>query len=335
MRVGAHLTIAKGLPAAAHLARSVGANTFQYFTRNPRGGAVRAMGDEEIGLWLRLREQLDLRPVVGHLPYTVNLAANKPETWDFARRVVREDLVRAARYGAEFFVVHPGSHLGDGVEAGSERIARALADVLESVEAAEAGPAGSSGSKGGTVILLETMAGQGSEVGFRPHQLRHIMELLGWPERVGVCLDSCHLFAAGYDLRTHAGIDEFLAEMDAAVGLERVLAMHLNDSKVPLGARRDRHELLGRGHLGEAGMRALLTHPFIRQLPLLIETPVEDYPQYADEIRRARAYAGASPVLEEDQPAVAAAEATANPPAGKTSMGPAAGGAAARGGSAG
>lgn len=289
MRVGAHLTIARGLPAAAHLARSVGANTFQYFTRNPRGGAVRAMGDEEIGEWLRLREELDLRPVVGHLPYTVNLAANKPEIWDFARRVVREDMARAARYGAEFFVVHPGSHLGDGVEAGSERIARALADVLES---AGDGAGGGRDGGGGTVILLETMAGQGSEVGFRPHQLRHIMELLGWPGRLGVCLDSCHLFAAGYDLRTHEGIDDLLAELDAAVGLERVRAMHLNDSKVPLGARRDRHELLGRGHLGEEGMRALLTHPFIRGLPLLIETPVADYPDYADEIRRAREYAG-------------------------------------------
>lgn len=279
MRIGAHLTIARGLPAAAELARAVGANTFQYFTRNPRGGAVRAMGDEEIEAWLRLREELDLRPMVGHLPYTVNLAANKQETWDFARRVLREDLDRAARYGAELFVVHPGSHLGDGVEAGIERIARALADVLAAAE-------------GETLLLLETMAGQGSEVGFRLEQHRRIMELLGWPERLGVCLDSCHLFAAGYDLRTREGIDALLAEMDAAVGLERVRAMHLNDSKVPLGARKDRHELLGRGHLGEAGMRALLTHPFIRGLPLLIETPVEDYPEYAGEIRLARAYAG-------------------------------------------
>lgn len=277
--MGAHLTIAKGLPEAARLAERVGANTFQYFTRNPRGGAVRAMGEDEVRRWLLLRSELDLFPVVGHLPYTVNLAANKTETWEFAKRVIKEDLERAGLYGAEFLAVHPGSHLGDGVEAGIDRIARALDEVLNAVETP-------------TVLLLETMAGQGSEVGFEPRQLGAIIDRLGRPDNVGVCLDSCHLFAAGFDLRTPAGIEGMLAEMDRSFGLGRVRAMHLNDSKAPLGSRRDRHELLGRGHLGEAGLRALLGHPFIRSLPLLIETPVEDYLEYAGEIRKAREYAG-------------------------------------------
>ncbi len=281
MRVGAHLTIAKGLPEAARLARRVGANTFQYFTRNPRGGAVRSMSDGEIAAWSLLRREYDIFPVVGHLPYTVNLAAPADATWGFAKRVLREDLERAGAYGAEFLVVHPGSHGGEGVERGVARIAAALEEVFEAVE-------------GPTMLLLETMAGQGSEVGFEPRHLDGIIERLGRTERIGVCLDSCHLFAAGFDLRTHEGIDAMLAEMDRAVGLERVRAMHLNDSKVPLGGRRDRHELLGQGHLGEEGMAALLTHPFIRKLPLLIETPVKEYTDYAGEIRLARAFAGAA-----------------------------------------
>lgn len=278
MRVGAHLTIARGLPEAARLAERIGADTFQYFTRNPRGGAVRAMDGEEIRTWRALRERLGLGPLVGHLPYTVNLAANREETRAFAVRVLREDLERAGRYGAETLTVHPGSHLGDGVEAGIDRIARSLDAVLDGLDTP-------------TVLLLETMAGQGSEVGFAPEQLGAIIARLGRPANVGVCLDSCHLFAAGFDLRTHAGIDALLEALEEAVGLERVRAMHLNDSRIPLGGRRDRHELLGRGHLGEAGMAALLTHPFIRGLPLLIETPVAEYIQYGDEIRRARAWA--------------------------------------------
>ncbi len=279
MRVGAHLTIAKGLPEAARLARRIGANTFQYFTRNPRGGAVRSMDAAEIAAWREARAELDLYPVVGHLPYTVNLAARREETRAFATRVLREDLARAAEYGADYLVVHPGSHGGDGVEAGCERIARSLAEVLE-------------GGDGRVTLLLETMAGQGTEVGFAPAHLGRIIDLLGRPRHLGVCLDSCHLFAAGYDLRRTEGIDALLEELDRAVGLERVAALHLNDSKVPLGGRRDRHELLGRGHLGDEGLRTLLGHPFIRTLPWLIETTVEDYLDYADEIRRARELAG-------------------------------------------
>ncbi len=278
MRIGAHLTIAKGLPEAARLAGRIGADTFQYFTRNPRGGAVRGMGEDEIRAFWALREEAGLGPIVGHLPYTVNLAAGREETRAFAVRVLREDLERAGLYGAESLAVHPGSHGGDGVEAGIERIVRSLDAVLDGL----ASP---------TALLLETMAGQGSEVGFTPDHLGAILDRLGRPANVGVCLDSCHLFAAGFDLRTHAGIDALLEALEAAVGLERVRAMHLNDSKTPLGSRRDRHELLGRGHLGEAGMISLLTHPFLRRLPLLIETPVAEYIEYGDEIRRARAWA--------------------------------------------
>ncbi len=279
LRLGCHLTIAQGLPKAVRLAEAVGANTFQFFTRNPRGSQVREMGEEEIARWKELRREKDLYPVVGHLPYTVNLAASRPETWDFGRRVLREDLERARRYGAEYFCVHPGSHGGAGEEEAIRRIARAIAWALEGLE-------------GETVLLLETMAGQGSEVGYRPEHLGRIMEELGWPERVGVCLDSCHLFAAGYDLETGEGIEAMLEEMDRSFGLERIKAMHLNDSRYPRGSRRDRHEFLGKGHLGPRGMRAILTHPFLSQLPLIIETQVKDYLDYAGEIKAALRFAG-------------------------------------------
>ncbi|MBX6378317.1 MAG: deoxyribonuclease IV, partial [Clostridia bacterium] len=257
MRIGAHLTIAKGLPAAAELAVAVGANTFGFFTRNPRGGAVRAMPGAEIQQWQALRRERDLFPIVGHLPYTVNLASAKPETRSFARRVIREDLERAAVYGAEFLVLHPGSHQGDGVDAGIGRIVEGLAAILD-------------GFQGPTRLLLETMSGQGTEIGGDLAHLARIFAELGRPSLLGVCIDSCHLFAAGYDLRTRDGIDAALAALDAAVGLDRVLAAHLNDSQGGLGSRRDRHARLGDGHLGWEGLRALVRHPFVGGLPLVI-----------------------------------------------------------------
>lgn len=281
MRIGAHLSVSKGLPEAARLARAIGANTFQYFTRNPRGGAARSIPPEEIAVWERLRQELDLFPVAAHLPYTVNLAAPKEETWDFARRVLLEDMRRAALCGTELVIVHPGSHLGEGVEAGMERIARAVAYALEGL-----------GETPAPFLLLETMAGQGSEVGSAPEHLQRIISLLDNDPRLGVCLDTCHLYAAGYDISTKEGMDRTLAVFAEAVGLDRVRAVHLNDSRFGLGSHRDRHELLGRGCLGEEGLRAILTHPFIKTLPLLLETPVKDYTDYAGEIAAARRIAG-------------------------------------------
>jgi deoxyribonuclease-4 len=263
------------------MAKRIGANTFQYFTRNPRGGAARRITEEEVEEWKVLRRELDLFPVVGHLPYTVNLAAPKEQTWDFARRVLLEDMRRAAIFGAEFLVVHPGSHLGEGVEAGIERISRAISGVLDEL-AGEASP----------LLLLETMAGQGSEVGFTPGQIGKIISLLGNDERLGVCLDTCHLFAAGYDMASPEGIDRTLADFEGAVGLGRIKAVHLNDSRMEFGSRKDRHALLGRGHLGDKGLAVVLNHPFMRKLPFLLETPVRDYIEYGREIALARKLAG-------------------------------------------
>lgn len=272
LRLGAHLSISGGPDKTVELARAVHASTFQFFTRNPRGGARRTISEEEAIRWGQVRRENDLFPIIGHLPYTVNLAAPKPELHQFATDVLAEDLRRMKAIGAEFLAVHPGSHAGEGIEAGIERIAAAIEKALD-------------GFTGPPMLLLETMAGQGSEVGGRPEEIASILERLGNPPGVGVCLDSCHLFAAGYDVRTPDGVQRLVEALDAAVGLRRVRAMHLNDSKTPLGSHRDRHELIGRGHIGRDGIMALLRNDFIKTLPLILETPVSDYLQYGEEIR--------------------------------------------------
>lgn len=281
MIIGAHLTIAGGLVSAFQLAHSIGGSTFQFFTRNPRGGAQRAMPDSEIAEAAAVRERFGIKALVGHFPYTVNLASPKANAYEFAVQTLYNDLRWGDRMGADVLVVHPGSHVGEGEEAGIGRIVAAIAHALE-------------GYQGRTRLLLETMSGQGTEIGWRPEHHRAIFEALGWPKALGICMDSCHLFAAGFDLRTSAGVDAMLQEWDDAVGLDRVGCLHLNDSKVGLGAHKDRHELLTRGHLGVEGIQSVITHPFFQQegLPICIETPVGEHAGFADEIALVRSLAG-------------------------------------------
>ena len=270
LRLGSFLSISRGLPRAATMAREIGANTFQFFTRNPRGGAARAIPEREIKKWLAVREELDIFPIVGHLPYTVNMAAPREETREFARRVLAEDLERMTAIGAEFLVVHPGSHAGAGRETGLRRILTTLAELFLPYQ-------------GPSCLLLETMAGQGSELGSL-EDLAFIITELGHPPRLGICLDTCHIFAAGYDLRQKGEVDRLLAEIDRRIGLERLRVIHINDSKYPVGSRRDRHEGIGRGHLGREGIMNVITHPDLARLPFLLETTVDDYREYGEEI---------------------------------------------------
>ncbi|MGI6038226.1 MAG: deoxyribonuclease IV [Limnochordia bacterium] len=274
MRIGAHLSIAKGLDKAAEMAVSIGANTFQFFTRNPRGGAARQIPAQEIELWESKRKEADIFPIVGHLPYTVNLASPKKPTAAFARQVISEDLERCSKFGAEYLVVHPGSHAGQGEEKALVQIVEGLAEIF-------------SGFSGSTRLLLEAMAGQGSEVGSLEH-LAWIGERLAWPPNLGVCLDSCHLTAAGYDFQASGGVDKLVEDLAKTVGLERVYVFHLNDSKFPPGSHKDRHALLGEGYVGLEGIEGIINHPQLRHLPFLVETPVDDYTLYAEEIRRAK-----------------------------------------------
>lgn len=279
MIIGAHLTIAQGLPAAMQLCRDLGGSTFQFFTRNPRGGKQREMGEEEIARGNRLRRELGIQTLVGHFPYTVNLASPKPSAYGFAVQTLHADLRWGDRMGADVLVVHPGSHVGEGVDAGIERIVAAMHSALD-------------GYVGQTKLLLETMSGQGSEVGSEPAHLRRIFAALDWHPTLGICLDSCHLFAAGFDLRTPDGVAATLQAFADAGLQERIHCLHLNDSKAALGSHRDRHELIAQGELGEAGVRAVLAEPFIRTLPIVLETPVNDLSEYAGEIARTRDLAG-------------------------------------------
>ncbi|MGI6574974.1 MAG: deoxyribonuclease IV [bacterium] len=276
LRLGSHLSIAKGLPKSAAMAQEIGANTFQFFTRNPRGGSARQIPASEIEKWEQVRAEHDLYPIVGHLPYTVNLAAPKAETQDFAKMVLAQDLARMNTIGAEFLVVHPGSHAGEGMEKGRQRILDTLSAAFLPFT-------------GDAQLLLETMAGQGSEIGSLTDLAFFIREL-GSPPNLGICIDTCHLFAAGYELRTEDGLERLVDEIESSVGLERVKVVHLNDSKSDLGSHRDRHELLGQGYIGRQGIINVLTHSAFSQLPLLLETPVANYRHYGAEIRLLRSW---------------------------------------------
>jgi len=272
LNLGAHLSISGGIPAAMVMCRDIGASNLQFFTRNPRGGKQRDLLDDELDRGRELRREYGIRTWIAHLPYTVNMASPRSRAYGFAKEVMHSDLRWADRIGAEFVVVHPGSHVGEGIEAGIERIEYIVRHALK-------------GYEGETMLLLEAMAGQGTEVGGRPSELAEIIERCDGHSSLGVCLDTCHQFAAGFDLRTTEGVEEMVREFDRTVGLDRVRCLHLNDSKATLGSHRDRHELIGRGELGDEGIRSVITHPALSSLPMCIETPVDDRMQYKDEIR--------------------------------------------------
>lgn len=275
MRIGPHLSIRNGLSEAGRLAVSLGADTFGFHSRNPRGSAARSIPSAEIEAWRRTQSETGLGPLIGHLPYIINLAS-PTDLWELGCRIVREDLARCDAFGAFALVLHPGHRSVEERAAGIERVVAGVRTIL----------AASADVR--TLLLLEGMAGQTGEIGGIPTELGAIIEGAGAPAGLGVCLDTCHLFAAGYDLRTREGIDGMLAEFDRAVGAERIRALHLNDSRFGCGSHKDRHERLGRGELGTAGLTAILTHPRLQALPMIIETPVPADRDYAEEVATAR-----------------------------------------------
>lgn len=270
MRLGCHLSISKGFDKTAEEAKKLDANTFQFFTRNPRGGAARTISAAEVEVWQKIRRAYDLFPVVAHLPYTVNMAAQEERPYTFAKMVVADDLSRMEAVGAEFLVIHPGSHVKAGREMGIERIVSCLEESFLP-------------HMGKAVLLLETMAGQGSEIGTLL-DIGEIIKRLGYPERLGVCLDTCHLTATGFDFQKKSDVERLLSEIDESIGINRVGAVHLNDSKFGPGSRKDRHARIGEGYLAKEGMLNFITHPVIIKLPLILETPVDDISQYGEEI---------------------------------------------------
>ena len=273
--LGAHLTIAKGIPQGMDLAKQLGATCFQFFTRNPRGGRQREITKDEIAQGHARREATGLRTLIAHLPYVVNPASPDDRMWEFARGIVHDDLRLADAIGASAVVLHPGRHVGSGVVEGTARIAKLLRAALK-------------GYHGRASLLLEAMAGQGSEIGSEPGELAAIVDACDGHPALGVCLDSCHQFSRGYDLRTPDGVDAMVRAFEAALGPGRLRCLHLNDCKVPLGRRLDRHQLVGQGHLGLDGIRAVVTHPLLATLPMCLETPVDDLHEYAGEIEKVR-----------------------------------------------
>lgn len=266
--IGCHLSVSKGYLAMGKEASSLGANTFQFFPRNPRGGAAKALDPADAEGLREWMETHDFGPILCHGAYTMNGAAAKAEVREFARTAMREDLAKAAALSRCLYNFHPGAHVRQGLAAAVPLIADALNYAMDQ----EALP---------SFVLLETMAGKGTEVGRTFEELAEIIERAERKGRVGVCLDTCHVYDAGYDIVND--LDGVLTEFDRVIGLDRLHAVHLNDDKNPLGSRKDRHEKIGEGTIGLEAMGRIINHPALRELPFFLETPNE-LPGYAREI---------------------------------------------------
>lgn len=265
--VGSHLSSAKGYEAMGRAALGIGANTFQFFTRNPRGSRAKKIDTGDIGRFLSLAGANDFGLLLAHAPYTLNPCSADPKVSRFAALVLKEDLALMEHLPHNLYNFHPGCHVGQGEESAIGQIAGQLNAVLTPGQT--------------TTVLLETMSGKGSEVGKTFEELAAIIERVELEEKTGVCLDTCHVYSAGYDL-VHR-LDEVLEQFERTLGLKRLRAIHLNDSMTPFDSRKDRHEKLGRGSLGEDALIRLINHPQLRDLPFFLETP-NDLDGYRREI---------------------------------------------------
>ncbi|WP_251231496.1 deoxyribonuclease IV [Adlercreutzia aquisgranensis] len=274
--IGCHLSAAKGYAAMARDAASIAANTFQFFTRNPRGGKAKALDPRDLEAYRAAAAEAGITRILAHAPYTLNPASSKPETVAFALQTLADDLARMDEATPnQLYNMHPGCHVGQGTEAGIALVADALNQVLRPELT--------------TTLLLETMAGKGSEIGGRFEELAAIISQVELADHVGVCLDTCHVWDGGYDIA--GNLDGVLEEFDRVVGLNRLKAIHVNDSLNPLGARKDRHARIGEGHIGTEALCRVVSHPALRHLPFYLETPQDSLQGYAAEIALLRAAA--------------------------------------------
>ena len=265
--LGCHLSASGGFLAMGQTALSIGANTFQFFTRNPRGSRAKAIDPADAQALVQLLKERGFGPLVAHAPYTINPCSKDEHTREFARLTMADDLLRMEQLPGNLYNFHPGSHTGQGVETGIGQIADTLNAILTPQQQ--------------TTVLLETMAGKGTEIGGRFEELREILDRVELTEKMGVCLDTCHVSDGGYDIAQD--LDGVLTEFDRVIGLSRLKALHLNDSLNPLGAHKDRHARIGEGTLGPDAFRAIVNHPALRGLPMVLETPNE-LPGYEKEI---------------------------------------------------
>lgn len=266
MYFGCHLSAGKGSTAMVNTALSIGANTFAFFTRNPRGSKAKQEDPQDAAKAVALMKEHNFGKLVAHGAYTMNLCTADPEARAFAADILEDDLRRMTALPGNFYNFHPGSHVGQGVEAGIDYIAQALKQALRHDYP--------------VTVLLETMAGKGSEIGGRFEEIRMILDAVGNND-VGVCLDTCHVYDGGYDIV--GDLDGVLAEFDRVIGLNRLKALHVNDSKNPFASHKDRHACLGEGSLGLETFRAIVNHPVLRDKPMILETPNE-LPGYQKEI---------------------------------------------------
>lgn len=273
LTIGCHLSSSKGYEAMARAAASIDANTFQFFTRNPRGGKAKAIDPVDVAAFERRVAEEDIDVILAHAPYTLNPAAADGRVRDFARATFADDLVRMEATPGQLYKFHPGSHVKQGAEVGIAKIAAILNEVLAPGQS--------------TTVLLETMAGKGTEVGGRFEELAAIIDQVELDGQVGVCLDTCHVWDAGYDIVEN--LDGVLEEFDRTLGLSRLKAVHLNDSMNPRGSRKDRHARIGEGAIGLEAFKRIINHPALRELPFILETPNDDE-GWAREISMLRGY---------------------------------------------
>ncbi|MCL2151964.1 MAG: deoxyribonuclease IV [Oscillospiraceae bacterium] len=267
LKIGCHLSVSDGFLAMGKVADSIGANTFQYFSRNPRGGAAKAIDKKDIAAFLDFADQHGMGDFLAHAPYTLNLCSDKENIRKFALNTLQDDIGRTENLPGSLYNFHPGSHVGQGKETGISIVSEALSQILRPEQT--------------VTVLLETMSGKGSELGGRFEELREIIDRVDLHEKLGVCLDTCHVHDAGYDIARD--LDGVLTEFDRVIGLKRLRAVHINDSKNTRESRKDRHETIGNGQIGLEALARVINHESLRSLPFYLETPNE-LEGYAQEI---------------------------------------------------
>jgi len=276
LNIGPHISIAGGFTKAGRDALLVDANTFQFFTRNPRGGKAKALDANDVAGLVAIMEDNQFGPLLAHAPYTLNMCSAKPETREFARMVVKEDLARLEKLPCELYNLHPGSHTGQGVEKGIELILEILNDHMWENQK--------------TTVVLETMSGKGTEIGRNFDELKAIIDGVHLKEKMGVCIDTCHVYSGGYDIV--GNLEMVLEDFDRIIGLNYLKCIHLNDSLMPFNSNKDRHEKIGLGTLGVDIFEKIVTHPSLKDLPFFLETPQEMPLDYKKEIDLLRSFKG-------------------------------------------
>lgn len=259
LNIGCHLSASKGFENMGKDAISIGANTFQFFTRNPRGGKAKDIDENDVQSFLKLAHENKFGKLIAHAPYTVNPCSNSSKTREFARMIIEDDLKRMEYIPGNYYNFHPGNHVGQGIELSIEVISNLLNDLINPNQS--------------TIVLLETMSGKGTEVGSQFEELKAIIDNIKIKDKIGVCIDTCHIYDAGYDIVQN--LDKVLEEFNNIIGLDKLYAIHLNDSLNPFASHKDRHAKIGEGYIGLEGINNIINHPKLCQLPFILETPTD------------------------------------------------------------